>query len=203
MVVAVVALLVGLGLGNVWGSSARDRADLAGQLDDRVVELEVAEARIADLEARADRFQSLLTEAARVRAAAEEALGGFARAAAADRDPGGAVDAAAADTSAALGAWVRVVRSGERAALTRSYAPGALVSFEQHGVVLAGATGARQAGDVVRELVPADLRLAGPTRAYGGFAAVGYVHAAGTGIVAVRVVDGLIVRQWFFLDGSF
>lgn len=203
VVVAILALLLGLGLGNVLGSAARDRDALSAQLDDRAVELEVALARVDDLELRAERFRTLLTEESRARVTAEEDLAGLARAAAAGRAPGEASDETTARTVSALDRWLRAMRSGERAEIVQAYAPAAVVSFQQQEITLARATGARRSGDLVAEYVQTDLRLAGPVRAHGGLAAAGYAHRAGTGVIAVRVADGRIVRQWFFLDGSF
>ena len=203
VVLAIAALVLGLGLGNVFGSSARDRDDLAGQLDDRTVELEVTQARTADLEDRVEYFRRLLVEEARARAAAEEDMAGLAGAAAAGRDAGEPPDGTAARTSAALVRWVLAVRSGDRAELVDAYAPRAVVSVQQHEITLVRTTGAGRAGALAAQSLLSDLRLTGRVRAHGGLAAAGYVHSAGTGVVAVRIVHGRIVRQWFFLDGSF
>jgi ketosteroid isomerase-like protein len=201
LLVAVVALLIGLGLGNAFGTSGRDLRVSEAQLDSRTSDLQAVREELDRAKQSYDRYRVLLSAERKARTRAEEGLEGFARQAA--RLAGHPVrPVRAGSASRVMGDWAAAQDVGDLQALRATYAPDASVSAVQHGVELLGAEGSRDVARTVRAALPGDLTLTTRVLHAGEFAAAGYAVSGSTGVMVIRVVDGRIAQHWLYLDGG-
>ena len=197
----VVALLAGLGLGNVLGTSSRDLDAAEARLEQATATLEEARAEQAALQDRLDAVRATLTDATRQQTVAEEGVEALGKAAVADGDmPIGHDADLDAAVRATVGDWTAAWRAGDRAALRRSYADGATTVFSQNRVRLLEVRGALPSARATATGLPADAVVT-RTVQEGQFAALRYTGAESSGVVVLHVVDGRVAQQWVFLDG--
>lgn len=201
----VIALLVGLGLGNVFGSTGRELGEAARELETRTSELEAARSEVARLSVSADRFQDLLVDASRQGSVAEEGLIALARRSVAAyyhpvrRRP--LVASADPAVPGLVGEWVRSYNQGDLHAHLSAYAPGAIVTYVQHGVQVAEDHGRAQIAQTARAAAPGRLRTSSIVQE-GEFVWMGYARAGSSGVTVLRFSEGRIAQQWVLLDGS-
>lgn len=198
VLVALVALITGLGLGNVAGTSARDLDRSVARLDARTSELRVAQAGVDRAWARAEQMRQNLSVQSRQRATAEDGLEAFAREAAAlaghpatDVGPG---------QVGVLRAWLGDLEARDGRALRASYAADVRLTITQNGVLLEEVAGVGQVVAAVRQALPSSVHATTRVLQRGQFAAAGYSTPAMSGVIVVHAVDGSITSQWVYVD---
>lgn len=204
ILVAVVALLVGMGLGNGFGTSGRDLLETEADLETRTSELQAVQEELQEVTSDYERSRVALTSETRAHTHTEEGLEALARQAA--LLAGHPVPPARGAAARVMWRWVHAHGAEDLAPLRATYSPDATLSATQDGVQLLAAEGARDVARTVRAALP-DLRLTTPVLGSGLFAVAGYTASgwAGdvTGVLVLRVVDGRVTQQWLFLDGTF
>lgn len=203
--VAVVALLVGLGLGNTFGTSGRDLHETEAQLETRSAELQAAREEAEKVGSAYDRSRLLLASERRAGTVSDEGLEALARdLASLAGHP--VVPTRSGAAGKVMRAWVDVHGAEDLSSLRAIYTSDATMTAVQNGVQLLDAAGARDVARAARTALPADLSLATPVLGSGMFAVAGYTvsgwSGVATGVMVVKVVDGRIARQWLFLDGT-
>ena len=201
--VAVVALLAGLALGNLSGTSARDLAEVTTELQVRTGELEAAQAELERLGDRTELLRSTLSEESRARTRAEEGLEAVTRASAALVGHPGSGAVSPRSTGVVARAWVRDLFDGDAAAARSLYADNAMATVSQNNVQLDEGEGAEQVAAAVWRALSGEFRVTTPVMGSGQFAAFGYATADLTGVTVLQVSDRQIARQWVYLDGRF
>ncbi len=201
VVVAVVALLVGLGIGNMFGTTSRDLRDAEGQIDSATAALQVTERQRDRAEARADALRQDKATEATARTVAEEGLEATAhRLAILAGHPVG--QGLSNRHGTLVTGLVDAATARDLAAVRRLSTPGATVTFSQNHVILIAGEGRRDAARALDSGLHGRVELTTDVVGEGQWAVAGYADAATTGVLIVRVVDGKFARLWITVDGS-
>ena len=205
--VAIVALLAGLGLGNLtFGATAEDLRVTTGQLETVQLERDEAQAALksatraeALLESRVERIAGELAREATDRDDLVIAFAGALEASTGSAMTGSSPDAATADLVedmiSSLNAW-QLDRH------LQTYAPDAVFTFY---LATSGEKFEFTGRDGVRGMLMSDgrprLRVRGGLHQAGDFVWFRYQETHSSGVVVTRIVDGEIARHWVVITG--